>query len=387
MDHTSLHGPNRGRRMRVGLIAPPWLPVPPTVYGGTELVIDLLARALQATGCEVTLVATGDSTCPVDRRWLHERSLGTGGGDELLEVSHVEHAYRALAGVDVIHDHTELGPLRTDLHPPGTPIVTTVHGPTTPAAIERYRAAAAGGVEVVAISHEQVRSAPTVPFRTVIHHGVDVEAFPLGSGDGGYVLFLGRMSPDKGPHRAIEIARAAGRRILLAAKMWDADEHRYFAERVEPMLGEDAVFLGAVAGVQKLELLAGAEALLNPIRWPEPFGLVMIEALACGTPVLSFAAGAAPEIVEHGRTGFLCADEADMVRALDEVRGLDRAACRASAQSRFSADRMALDHLRLYGELLADPIDLRRTSTGPCGGSERERGAPARAEVPVARVV
>jgi glycosyltransferase involved in cell wall biosynthesis len=242
-------------------------------------------------------------------------------------------------------------------------------------------------VEVVAISHEQVRSAPTVPFRTVIHHGVDVEAFPLGSGDGGYVLFLGRMSPDKGPHRAIEIARAAGRRILLAAKMWDADEHRYFAERVEPMLGEDAVFLGAVAGVQKLELLAGAEALLNPIRWPEPFGLVMIEALACGTPVLSFAAGAAPEIVEHGRTGFLCADEADMARALGEVRGLDRAACRASALSRFSAARMALDHLRLYGELLADPIDLRSTSTGPCGGSERERGAPARAEVPVARVV
>jgi glycosyltransferase involved in cell wall biosynthesis len=375
MDRTTPHGSSQGGRMRVGLIAPPWVQVPPTVYGGTELVIDLLARALQATGCEVTLVATGDSTCPVDRRWLHERSVGPGGGAE-HERSHVEFAYRALAGVDVIHDHTELGPLRTDLHPPGTPIVTTVHGPTTPAAIERYRAAAAGGVEVVAISHEQVRSAPTVPFRAVIHHGVDVEAFPVGSGDGGYVLFLGRMSPDKGPHRAIEVARAAGRRIVLAAKMWDADEHRYFAERVEPMLGEDAVFLGAVAGAQKLELLAGAEALLNPIRWPEPFGLVMVEALACGTPVLSFAAGAAPEIVEHGRTGFLCADEADMVRALDEVGRLDRASCRASAQSRFSADRMALDHLRLYEELLDDPIDLRSTSAGPCGEPLGEPGGP-----------
>jgi glycosyltransferase involved in cell wall biosynthesis len=187
----------------------------------------------------------------------------------------------------------------------------------------------------------------------VIHHGLDVDSFPLGEGRGGYVLFLGRMSPDKGAHRAIAVARAAGRPIVLAAKMWEPAEDRYFTKVVEPLLAEDAVYIGDVGGQHKLELLGAAEALVNPIRWPEPFGLVMIEALACGTPVLAFPEGAAPEIVDHRRTGFLCSDEEDMASMVDRARGLDRRECRNAVATRFSTARMVEDHLALYRRLRA----------------------------------
>jgi glycosyltransferase involved in cell wall biosynthesis len=346
----TLDVPARGA-LRVGLIAPPWLPVPPAVYGGTELVIDVLARGLHGAGCEVVLFSTGDATCPVERRWLYPRALGTAAAPA-GELAHVERAYRDLAGVDVIHDHTVTGPAATGLHPPGVPVVTTVHGELTADLRELYAAAAAGGVSVVAISHAQQRAATGVPVTAVIHHGIDLAGVPLGAGDGGYVLFLGRMSPDKGAHRAIEVARAAGTPIVLVAKMRQPAERRYFTERVEPLLGPDAVYVGEVGGRAKLELLAGASALVNPIRWPEPFGLVMIEALACGTPVLSFAEGAAPEIIEHGVTGFLCVDEADMAAKLRLAPRLDRSRCRASVAARFAAGRMVDEHLALYRRLV-----------------------------------
>ncbi len=336
-----------GSRLRVGLIAPPWVPVPAPVYGGTELVVDQLARGLTRAGCEVVLFATGDSTCPVDTRWRYPKALGT--TTSLLdEQAHVEAAYEALADVDVIHDHTLTGPKWAAANGIRIPVVTTAHGPFTAELRRAYGAMAAGGVEVVAISHSQRRSAPEIPIRTVIHHGIDTTGLPVGQGRGGYVAFLGRMHPDKGAHRAIEIARAAGKKILLAAKMWEPDEHRYFETHVEPLLGPDAIYVGEVGGESKRDFLEGAEALVNPIRWPEPFGLVMIEALASGTPVLAFPEGAAPEIIEHGRTGFLCTDEAEMVEALLRVPELDRNECRARVDVRFSADRMVQDHLDLY---------------------------------------
>jgi len=347
------------RPIRVGLIAPPWVAVPPPVYGGTELVVDQLATGLARAGCEVVLFATGDSTCPVPRRWLYESALGTV-ADPRAEIAHVERAYRDLAGVDVIHDHTLSGPLWADLPPSGPPVVTTMHGELISELRPQY-AEAAARLTIIAISHSQRRSAPEVPVAAVIHHGIDVRHATPGRGDGGYVLFLGRMSPTKGAHRAIHVARAAGRPILLAAKMWEPAEHRYFAEMVEPLLGTDAIYLGEVSGAEKADLLGGAEALVNPIRWPEPFGLVMIEALACGTPVLTFAEGAAPEIVEHRRTGYLCLDEEDMAARLQQVRELDRGACRASAAARFSTERMVAEHLDLYRRLLERPI----TAAGP----------------------
>jgi glycosyltransferase involved in cell wall biosynthesis len=337
--------------LRVGLIAPPWVPVPPTVYGGTEAVIDQLARGLSSAGCEVRLFATGDSTCPVERGWLHPSALSTR-ADQAAELAHVRAAYDFLADVDVIHDHTLTGPTELDLGSMPMPVVTTAHRPFTPELRERYRIAAEH-VSVVAISHSQRRSAPEVPITAVIHHGLDVASFPLGDGGGGFGLFLGRMSPDKGVHRAITVARAAGRPIVIAAKMWEPSEHCYFTEVVEPLLGPDAVYVGQVGGRQKLELLGSAEALINPIRWPEPFGLVMIEALACGTPVLAFPEGAAPEIVDHGRTGFLCADEDGMASMVAYARDLDRRECRNAVATRFSTERMVEDHLALYRRLVA----------------------------------
>jgi glycosyltransferase involved in cell wall biosynthesis len=315
-----------------------------------------------AAGCDVELFTTGDSTCPVPRRWLYPRALGTI-GDVDLELAHVARAYRELADVDIIHDHTMSGPLRLAVPPPTRPVVTTMHGELIPDVRARY-AAVASHVSIVAISHAQRRSAPEIPVAAVIHHGIDLAPLPLGAGDGGYVVFLGRMSPDKGVHRAVLAARAAGRRIVIAAKMWEESEHRYFAEVVEPLLGPDATYIGPVGGEAKAALLGGAEALLNPIRWPEPFGLVMIEALACGTPVLTFPEGAAPEIVEHGRTGFLCTDEADMAARLDDVASIDRAACRASVEARFSTRRMVADHLDLYRRLLG------RRPDGPSPGRD-----------------
>ena len=225
--------------------------------------------------------------------------------------------------------------LRTDLHPPGVPVITTVHGPFTTEMADLYASPQLPAWGIVSVSQAQRNSALDVPVKAVIHHGVDVAQFPFGRGDGGYASFLGRMNPEKGAHRAIEIARAAGRQLVLAAKMWEPAEHRYFADCVAPLLGDDAVYVGEVGGERKLRLLADAEALVNPIRWPEPFGLVMIEAMACGTPVLAFPEGAAPQIVAHGMTGFLCADEHDMATQLGSVRMIDRRRCRERVETQF----------------------------------------------------
>ena len=365
-------------RLRVGLIAPPWVAVPPPVYGGTELVVDNLARGLLDAGHDVRLFTTGDSTCPVDRHWVHPKALGTP-ADMLAELGQVQAAYRELWDCDVIHDHTLLGPLWSIARGTTPPVVTTMHGPLTPELTKLFETIATQ-VAVVAISHNQRASGPSVPVMAVIHHGIDVQRFPFGAGDGGYVLFLGRMSPDKGAHRAIAAARAAGKRLVLAAKMWEPAERHYYTQQVEPLLGDDAVYVGEVGGQRKLDLLAGAEALLNPIRWPEPFGLVMIEARAAGTPVLSFAEGAAPEIIEHGRTGFLCADQADMADALARVERLDRADCRQAALDRFTTRRMVDNHIRLYQEL-ADPPAPALSHNEPT--TTARRPVPIVLEVPV----
>jgi len=166
------------------------------------------------------------------------------------------------------------------------------------------------------------------------------------------VLFLGRMADDKGAHRAIAVARAAGIRLLMAAKMREPLEMAYFAEKVEPLLGPDAVYLGEVSHQRKLELLAGAAALLFPIRWNEPFGMVMIEAMACGTPVLAFPEGAAPEVVDHGRTGFLCDDEEAMVNALGRIGDLKRSDCRMAVEGYFSTERMVAEHVELFESMI-----------------------------------
>jgi glycosyltransferase involved in cell wall biosynthesis len=190
----------------------------------------------------------------------------------------------------------------------------------------------------------------------VIHHGIDASAFPVGAGDGGYLLFLGKFTPEKGAHRALEAAYKAGQRLLLAGKVREPAERWYFERYVAPYLNDRLRFVGEVTHDEKRELLAGARALLFPIRWNEPFGIVMLEALACGTPVLAFDEGAAGEVVEEGRTGFLCRNEAHMAEVIDRIDELDRGACRAAVEGPFSAERMVGEYLELFAQLIFEPL-------------------------------
>jgi glycosyltransferase involved in cell wall biosynthesis len=341
--------------MRIGIIAPPWAPIPPLLYGGIEAVLDQLARSLAASGHDVTLFTTGDSTCPVPRLYVLEHAEGARIGMAVPELRHVMHAYEAMTDQDIVHDHTVVGPFYSERYP-SLPVVTTIHGPFNEELTDLYRALSPR-VPILAVSHAQQRRAPDVPVARVIHHGVDASSFPFGDGqgdeEGPYLLFLGRMAPDKGAHRAIEVARKAGWRLLMAAKCREPWEMEYFRTQVEPHLGDSIRYLGEVSHARKLELLAGAAALLFPIRWDEPFGMVMIEAMACGTPVLAFPEGAAPEVVEHGRTGFLCGDETDMADAVGRLGELDRAECRKAVEGYFSAERMAAEHVEFYEQILA----------------------------------
>jgi len=342
--------------MRIALVAPPWTPIPPPLYGGIELVVDELARGLVAAGHDVTLFATGDSTCPVPTKWALEHAEGMRIGMVVPELRHVLHAYAEIsADHDIVHDHTVMGPFYCERYP-RLPVVTTVHGPLNDELTDLYRAIATR-VPVICISRAQHAAAPEVRVAGVIHHGIDATNFPMGDGsgdaEGEYLLFLGRMAPDKGAHRAIEIARNAGMRVLLAAKMRETWERAYYEEQVAPLLASDAVYLGEVSHERKVELLTGARALLFPIRWNEPFGMVMLEAFACGTPVLAFPEGAAPEVVEDGRTGFLCEDDAAMAEALEHIDALERADCRAAAEGYFATERMVADHVSLYERVIA----------------------------------
>jgi glycosyltransferase involved in cell wall biosynthesis len=338
--------------VRIGVITPPWVPVPPEAYGGTEAFIDELARALDRRGHDVVMFTTGDSTCPVSRRWILERSCPDRIGDWRIERQHVMHAYDALSDVDIVHDNTMAGPLHA-LDVPGVPVVTTHHGPFDDAACQLFRRTARR-ISLVAISRHQASTARDIKVAAVIHHGIQPERYPIGSGDGGYFLFLGRMTPDKGAHQAALLAREAGVPLLLAGKTRERAEQAYFETRVAPLLGRGIEYLGEVGYERKVALLQGATALVNPIQWPEPFGLVMIEALACGTPVLASPAGAAPEIVEDGVTGYLCEDHAAMAEHLADTRTLDRTACRDVVERRFSTERMADGYERLFQRVLAD---------------------------------
>ncbi|MDT0170692.1 glycosyltransferase family 4 protein [Pseudarthrobacter sp. BRE9] len=339
--------------MRIGLVTGPWIPVPPATYGGTERVVDTLARGFAAAGHEVLLAAPADSTCPVQivpgMRPTDYGGLGT----TLAELSHVARAYEELQDVDIIHDHTLAGPLY--LHrPAGVPVATTIHGPIHAQAADIYRAVARKGA-VIAISRDQASHAPDLPVTRVIHHGMDLSRVPVGTGKGGYLCFVGRSCPDKGLLEAITIARQAGMHLKIAVKMREPDEVRYFRDVIEPMLGPNEDFVGEVDDARKYRLMGEAMAFLNPIQWSEPFGLVMIEALATGTPVVGTSIGSAPEIVDHGRTGFL-GGTAELAGLVPAAATLDRAACRKDVEDRFSAERMVGEHLELYADLVAGRI-------------------------------
>ncbi len=358
--------------MRIGLIAPPWIPVPPPAYGGTESVIDRLARGLVRAGHDVLLGAAANSTCPVGRVPGTDEAVhgGPANGGAVPEISHVVRSYAAMADLDVVHDHTMFGPVYRHC-PAGVPVVTTNHGPFDARLNPIYRALR--DVAVIAISHSQAATARGIGIAAVIHHGIDVAAVPEGRGRGGFASFLGRMSPDKGPREAVLIARAAGVPLRIAAKMREPAEQQYFEAEVQPLLGGDIEYVGELGEKDKLELLGESFALLNPMQWPEPFGLVMIEALAAGTPVVATPAGAAPEIVDDGITGYLREDRAALAAALGVATTLDRSACRAAAVARFDTDRMVREHVQLYTHLLDSGRQPARPRVLGLPASARER--------------
>jgi glycosyltransferase involved in cell wall biosynthesis len=343
--------------MKIGMIASPWIPVPPPAYGGTETVIHNLCVGLEALGHDVHLIAAGESTCPVRLSSVFAAPPAPI-GDSIAEIVHVRAAYDLLrqAGTDIVHDHTIIGPqFLAWTVPPHVPVVTTLHGPFSPQTRRMFRRRP-DRLGLVAISRSQRAMAPDVPVDAVIHHGVDLDRYRGGPGRGGYLMFIGRMSRGKGPDRAIEVARRAGMPLVIAAKMREPAENAYFEDAVRPRLGPDVTFVGEARLGERVELLRHAEALVNPIRWPEPFGLVMAESLACGTPVIALSHGAAPEIVDHGRTGFLCDGLEEMARAAGRLGELDRSTARAAAEQRFSVRRMAADHVLLYERLLSQDL-------------------------------
>lgn len=344
--------------MRIGIIAPPWIPIPPDGYGGIESFIDTVACALHHAGHEVLLAASSDSTCDVTRLPGFEPSDPAKMGVTAHELQHLLRAYAALQDVDVILDNTLAGPILARFAT-RVPVVTVAHGPLIPLEQELYLA---GSPEVayVAISEMQASLSGDVPISRVIHHGIAVEPIPVGPG-GDAACFVGRMHPTKGLPEAIEAAAAAGIPLRIAAKMQEQAEQEYFEEEVRPMLGSNAEYLGELSAEEKYELMGNSLALLNPIQWDEPFGLVMIEALATGTPVIATPSGSVSEIVEEGRTGFVRESRDELAEALANAGSLDRAACRASAEERFSAQRMAQDYVDFFEELLRDQRGPGRT--------------------------
>src|SRR4051812_3373762 len=338
--------------MRVGIIAPPWVPVPPPAYGGTESMLDRLARGLVSAGHDVLLAAPANSTCPVAQvpgtMEVPDEAALT--GDSVTEFGHVVTAYAAMGDMDVVHDHTLAGPL-SRLSDGPVPVVTTNHGPFDSPLGPLYRAM---DVPVIAISEHQASLADGVNIAAVIHHGVDVGDIPVGPGSGGYASFLGRMSPDKGAREAALVARDAGVPLRMAAKLREPDEEEYFESQVKPLLSSDIEYVGELGHDDKVALVGDSFALLNPMQWPEPFGLVMIEALATGTPVVATPAGSAPEIIADGDTGYLRSDHEGLVDALLEAGRLDRDRCRSVAEQRFDTAHMVEDHVRLYRRLIDD---------------------------------
>ncbi|GGG42235.1 glycosyl transferase [Caldovatus sediminis] len=350
--------------MRIAQVAPLAEAVPPRLYGGTERVVSYLTEELVALGHEVTLFASGDSRTGARLEAVVPRALRLDGGVRDPNAPHVLMLRRVLAGAaefDVIHFHLD------HLHLPamlgrGVPFVTTLHGRLDLPELGPLFAAFPQA-PFVSISEAQRRPLRDVPMTwlATVHHGIPRDLLRFSPQHRGYLAFLGRISPEKGPDAAIRIARAAGIPLRIAAKVDPADR-AYFEAVVRPMLdGPGVEYIGEIGEAEKSAFLGGAMALLMPIDWPEPFGLVMIEAMACGTPVLAYARGSVPEVVEDGVTGLLVGSETEAAAALGRIAALDRAAVRAAFEARFTARRMAEDYVAVYRRLLqADPVAAAR---------------------------
>ncbi|MFL5749716.1 MAG: glycosyltransferase family 4 protein [Chloroflexota bacterium] len=342
--------------MRIAQLAPTYERVPPAAYGGTELVVALITDELVRRGHDVTLYASGDSQTSARLRSVTPTAVRY--GDVVDGIRHAEYFQLVNAQTcfldgdrgefDIIHNHAGVEGVVLAAES-RTPVLTTNHNPFVP------RIATIWDAYPWAHNSLSAASAATYPAKGAIppiHHGIDVESFTFGDRPQGDLLFLGRFSPEKGAVRAIEAARRAGRRLLLAGKV-DAVDAKHFAEVIEPQLDGDRIrYVGEADATEKRRLLADARALLFPIEWDEPFGLVMIEAMASGTPVLGFRRASVPEVVEPGISGFVVDDVDGLVRAIEHARDIDRRACRRRAEERFGVGRMVDDYEAAYASVV-----------------------------------
>ena len=334
--------------IRIAVLSPVSWRTPPRHYGPWESVVGLLTEELVRLGLDVTLFATGDSqtsgrllaVCP--RPYSEDPSVDP----KVAECLHISEIFERAAEFDLIHNHYDFLPL-TYSALVDTPVLTTIHGFSSPAIIPVYQKYNARS-HYVAIS--EADKSPELDYIATIHHGIDISQFPFFEAEGQYLLFFGRIHPDKGVHEAIQVAQRVGMKLVIAGIIQDQD---YFATQVEPHVdGTTVEYLGSVGPDQRADVLGHALALLHLISFEEPFGLSMVESLACGTPVIAFARGSIPEIVRHGETGYIVEDIQDAVSAVATVQSIDRSACREDVEQRFSHKRMARDYVDTYEKIL-----------------------------------
>lgn len=340
--------------MKIALLAPFEERVPPRKYGGIERVIYDLAWELHRMGHEVTTFASGDSQLPGRLIPIVPKAIGSGKPKRIREAL----TYKGLTKVmgvlakehfDVLHNHIGWQPLvfREMFH---IPVITTIHW-VLDNTCEKYMYNLFSDMAFVSISNSQRKPLPNMNYAATVYHGLDLKRFQFRKEPGGYLAFLGRFSPVKGPVQAIEIAKKTGQKLVMAAKI-NEFERDYYEQQIKPHIdGDQIVYLGEVDDAEKAEMLGGASALLSPLQWDEPFGLTNIEAMACGTPVIALKSGSLPEIIQHGKTGFLCDTVDQMAARVAELGTLDRAACRKYVEANFTARRMAEDYVKLYTEL------------------------------------
>jgi glycosyltransferase involved in cell wall biosynthesis len=339
--------------MKIAQVAPLYESVPPHRYGGTERVVSYLTEELVRQGEDVTLFASGDSKTAGHLIPICPRSLRLGKAADTLahHILLLEEVFRRPDQFEIVHFHIDY------LHFPlsrraAFRQVTTLHGrldlPDLPPLYYRFT-----DMPVISISHSQRRPLPQAQWVGTVYHGLPPDSFTFQETQGDYLLFLGRISPEKRVDRAIEIARRSGRKLKIAAKIDRVDRY-YFNKHIKHLLNEPFIeFIGEVDHGEKNTLLGGASALLFPIDWPEPFGLVMIEAFACGTPVIGFSCGSVPEIIVDGETGFIVDDIDRAVEAVGKIDQISRARCRSEFEQRFTDRHMAQDYIRIYHHLLS----------------------------------
>ena len=352
--------------MKIAQVTPLYEAVPPRLYGGTERVVAHLTDALVELGHEVTLFASADAETKARLVPVRDQAIRLDPAplksDLAAHLSMLSEVRRRAGEFDVIHFHTDM------IHFPffaemAEKTVTTLHGRLDLKDLE--------GVyqrwpqfPLVSISDDQRRPLPLANWAATVQHGMNAGLYGFQPKSEGYLAFLGRISPEKRPDRAIAIAIASGRRLKMAAKV-DAADRAYFEDQIAPLLGHPLIeFIGEIGDHQKTAFLGGADALLFPIDWPEPFGLVMIEAMACGAPVIAYECGSVPEVIEDGVTGFIVRDDAAAVAAVGRLASLDRLAVRQRFEQRFSATAMARRYLDLYARVSA------RTSDHVCVAAE-----------------